>query len=166
MKKNILTIIILATSLINIILSAVIIFSIVPTANRTNTLVSKVASIIDLELESPTAETKISISDISTYDIDGKLTINMKSKDINKYATLYVSLSINTKHKDSEKLQSKIKEHELAIKEIVQNEFSKYSSEEANANKDEIKKQVLANIQEYFDSDFIINVTFADLVFS
>lgn len=168
MKKNILTIIILAMCFINIVLSAMIIFTIVPTANKTNNLVSKVASIVDLELESPDADpSKLSISDIDTYNIDGKLTINMKSTEDNKqYATLFVSLSLNTKHSDYETLFPKIEQHVSQIKEIVQNEFSAYTSEEAITKKEEIKKQVLDKIRVYFNSDFIINVTFSDLIFS
>ena len=62
MRKNILTIIILAMALINIILSAVLIFAIIPTANKTNQLVTKVAQIVDLELESPEGKRVISVS--------------------------------------------------------------------------------------------------------
>ena len=52
MKKNILTIVIMAASIINLILSAVLIFSVMPTMNKTSNLIDKVSSVIDLEIES------------------------------------------------------------------------------------------------------------------
>ena len=51
MKKNILTIIIMASCLLNLILTAVIVFAVVPTMNKTSQLVDKVATAIDLETD-------------------------------------------------------------------------------------------------------------------
>jgi flagellar FliL protein len=166
MKKNILTIIILALALINVVLSAVIIFVIVPTSNKTNNLVTKVASIIDLELESPDKQdTEISVSDITTYSVQDKLQINLaKSDDIEHYAVLNVSLTINQKNKDAADLTPKITDLENDIKEIVTEEFQKYTIDQVNQNKSAIKEHVLTRIQELFKSDFIINVSFGNLI--
>lgn len=167
MKKNILTIIIMAMALINIVLSAVIIFVIVPTSNNTNKLVSKVAQVIDLELESPEgAAEEVAVSDIETYKIADKLTMNLKTSDDNKhYAIAYVSLSINKTHDDYAELNPLIVQYENEIKEIVTDEFSKNTIDEAKAAKDQIKAQVLVRIQELFKSDFIINVSFGNILF-
>lgn len=167
MRKNILTIIILAMALINIILSAVLIFVIVPTANKTNQLVIKVAQIVDLELESPEGEREvISVSDINIHEFDDKLIINLeKTGNKNNYAALFLSLSVNSKHEDTEELEPLIQENEYAIKEIVTDEFSKYSIDNVRENKDVIKDNCLKKIQEHFNSDFIINVSFGNLVF-
>lgn len=166
MKKNILTIIILAITLINTILTAVLIFAIVPTANRTTQLVAKVASIVDLELESPDEQqAELSVSDISIQNLKDKLTINLKSTDNEShFALLNVSLSLNTKHEDFTTLQPKIEENENAIEEIVTEEFGKYTKSEVNDNKNAIKEQVLIRVQELFQSDFIINVSFGNLI--
>ena len=51
MKKNIFTIIIMALSCINVILTAVVVFTMVPAMNRTNNLVSQISQMVDLELE-------------------------------------------------------------------------------------------------------------------
>lgn len=164
MKKNILTIIILAVTLINTVLLAVLIFAIVPTANRTTQLVAKVASIVDLELESP-EQNELAVSDITIQNIEDTLTINLKSTNKEShYAILSVSLSLNTKHADYETLQPKIVENDNTIKEIVTEEFGKYTKEEVNDNKSKIKEQVLTRIQDLFQSDFIINVSFGNLI--
>lgn len=167
MKKNILTVVILAMALINIVLSAVLIFVIVPTSNKTNNLINKVAQIIDLELESPEGPIEdLAVSDIETYEIEDKLTINLKKIDDNKhYVILYVSLSINKKHAEYTELQPYIAQYENDIKEIVTDEFSKFSIDDAEANKNLVKERILVRIQDLFNSDFIINVSFGNLLF-
>lgn len=168
MKKNILTIIIMAIVLINTVLTGVLIFTIVPTANKTNQLVNKVASIVNLELEDPEAEEEqISVSDIVSFDLPDKLTINLKSTDGSAhYAILYVSLSMNSKHEDYEALNAKVAENKVAIEEIVMEEFGKYTMANIKDNtiKESIKAEVLKRIQEHFESDFIINVSFGNIV--
>jgi len=165
MKKNILTIIIMAIVLINTILTALLIFAIVPTANKTNTLVAKVASIVDLELESPSSEDNISIDDIKTFDIPEKMTINLKSTDQKEhYITVNVSLSMNIKNKDYTKYSETVKDHVIEMKDIIQDEISKYTKEEIQSNKEKIKENILVKIQEYFKSDFIIKVYFGNLL--
>ena len=168
MKKNMFTVIIMAITMINTVLLAVLIFAIVPTANKTMKLIDKVNSIVDLELESPEGKAKeIAVSDIATYNIEDKLTINLKSDDgESHYAVLKVSISMNSKAEDYTVLSEKIADNELAIKEIVSDEFGKYTKDEVKPNKDLIKDQIIIRLQEYFKSDFIINVSFGDLITS
>ena len=56
MKKNILTIIVMAVSIVNLVLGIVLVFSIVPASNKTAALVDKVASVIDLNIDDPNSE--------------------------------------------------------------------------------------------------------------
>jgi flagellar basal body-associated protein FliL len=166
MKKNILTIIIMAITLINTVLLAMLIFVIVPTSNKTNQLVTKVASIVDLEVED-SQEGKVSVSDIVTQKYEEKLTIKLdSSSEEPHYAILYVSLSMNSKHEDYELLKEKVTENENPVLEIVTEEFGKYSIDNVQDNKEEIRQQVLTRIQELFQSDFIINVSFGNVVYN
>jgi len=155
----------MAIVLINTILTALLIFTIVPTANKTNTLVAKVASIVDLELESPNSEDNISVDDIQTFNIPDKMTINLKSTDQKEhYLTVNVSLSMNTKNKDFTKYSETVKDHVIEMKDIIQDEISKYTKDEIQSNKEKIKDNILVKIQEYFKSDFIIKVYFGNLL--
>jgi Flagellar basal body-associated protein FliL. len=165
MKKNILTIIIMAIVLINTVLTGLLIFTIVPTANKTNKLVSKVASIVDLELQSPNAEDNLTVEDIDPYNIVDKITVNLKSTDQTEhYMTMNASLSQNKKNKDYSKLKDLVLPNELKIKEIIQSEFSKYTKDEVQTNMEKIKADILAQIQEYFKSDFIVRVAFGNML--
>ena len=47
MKKNILAIVILAATLVNITLSVILLFTIVPKAQRTDALIQKIVSILE-----------------------------------------------------------------------------------------------------------------------
>ncbi|QHQ62083.1 flagellar basal body-associated protein FliL [Anaerocolumna sedimenticola] len=169
MKKNFLTIIILALGILNMILTAVIVFAVVPTTMRTNNLISKVASTIDLELESPDANdpNQINIADIEVYQIPEDLTINLKQDPgdtKSHYALVSVSLSINTKSEDYKSLQPTIATNQSSITEIINDEFSKYTVSTVTENKDKIKSEILKKIQEHFKSDFIISISVGKLV--
>lgn len=167
MKRNILTIIILALGILNMILTAVIVFAVVPTTMRTNNLISKVASTINLELENPSEKDQVDISDIQVYQIPEDLTINLKSEPNDTkshYALVSVSLSINTKSDDYKTLQPTIETNESSITEIIDDEISKYTVKNVKENKDKIKEEILKRIQEYFKSDFIIGISIGRLV--
>ncbi len=170
MKRNILTIIILALGILNMILTAVIVFAVVPTTMRTNSLISKVASTIDLELESPSEDDaeRVDIADIEVYQLPKDLTISLKPEENdtkNHYALLVgVSLSINTKSEDYKTLQPAIETNEGHITEIITDEFSKYTVKNVKENKDLIKEEILKKIKEYFNSDFIINISIGNIV--
>ncbi len=176
MKKNFLTVIILSLGILNMILTAVIVFAVVPTTMRTNELISKVATTIDLEINGSPDNKSISIEDIENYKLSKDLTINLKNENENStsnnnennvsttkklhYAMVTASLSLNKKSEDYKKLQPLVSENETKINEIFQNEFSKYTINEVGEKKEEIKNSVLAELQQYFESeDFIIGVS-------
>jgi flagellar FliL protein len=139
----------------------------VPTANKSIALINKVAQIIDLELESPeNAIQNIGVSDIETYLIDERLTCKLaKSDDEDHYAILYLSLSLNKTHPDYVDLNQYVSMYENDMKEIVTDEFAKFTIDEVMVMKDNIKDQVKLRIQELFQSDFIINVSFGNILY-
>ncbi|MDF2608576.1 MAG: hypothetical protein K0R92_50 [Lachnospiraceae bacterium] len=169
MKKDMLTILILALSILNLVLGAVIVFTVVPTTIRTNKLISKVATAIDLELQDTegTEEPVVDIADLEVYQIPEDLTITLKkgeSDASNHYAVVSVSLSINTKSDDYKDLQPSVELNVNVIKEIINDEFSKYTVNDVTENKEVIKKEILKRIQEYFNSDFITSISVGKLL--
>jgi flagellar FliL protein len=140
----------------------------VPNVNKSTALINKVAQIIDLELESPDDSiANIAVSDIETYLIDERLTLLLAKTDgeDDHYAVLFLSLSLNKTHKDYVELSPLISQYENNMKEIVSDEFAKYTIDEARAIKDKIREQVTIRIQELFQSDFVINVSFGNILF-
>jgi flagellar FliL protein len=170
MKKNILTVVILALGVINLILTSLIVFVVVPTTAKTNAIISNVATIIDLELEAPNEnETeKVKVTDIENYTIEEKQIINLKldpQEGKKHYVSLQLSLSMNKTNEDYESLKPQVETSITQITEIVADVFSKYTYTEAQENKDQIKAEALKGIQDYFDSDFIIDVAFGSIIY-
>lgn len=166
MKKNLFTIIVIALLIVNVILSALLVFVVVPTTNKTNHLITQVASIIDLELESQTAQ-EIRVEDIDVYNIEKQLTLTLKSSEGDTkphYAAFNISLSLDKTSGDFETLSPTVATNESVIKEIVMNCFSTYTKDEVFSNIDNIKEEVIKQLRDYFKSDFIINVSFSNLV--
>lgn len=165
MKKNILAIIILAATLVNITLSVVLLFTIVPKAQRTDALIQKIVSLIDLELENPDAAkyAEVPFEDRVLYALTERLNINLAKAEGDtkrRYAQVAVTLVLNSKAKGYKSLYEKLSQHEEMIKSIVVDEVSKYTSDELAASKETIVRNVLASLRTYFESvEFFVDVS-------
>ncbi len=172
MKKNILTIVILALALINVVLSAMIVFVVVPTSNKTNNLIKQVASVIDLELESPDEEEvalEVPIENREMFAIEGDITVNLKktqNDNKDRFGVISVSLTINNTSKSYKALHPKLEETTPWVKSIVRDVVSKYTFEEAKADLSPIEDEILQKLKEKYESDdFIIEVVFGSANF-
>lgn len=170
MKKNLFSIIILALVIVNLILTAILMFSVVPSANKTNRLITKITSILDLELVSQKeedGEDSISIDQIATYDIADKMTVNLKQGTDGEthYAVFQVTLSMDTENDGYKEYGETISERESLIKSEIINAISSYTYDEMQENSQVLNAAILERLQDMYDSDFIVSVSFSDLVF-
>lgn len=167
MKKNMLTIVVIALCFINVVLSAVMVFTVIPTANRTNELVSQVMGIIDLELESPEAKEEVSMTDLEGIAFTKILTINLKSVEGQKKDPFAVidgaTVYLNKKGEGYSSLKESLANYEATISEIITNTFSKYTKDEVQNNRDSIKDEVLKALQDRFATTTIADVSFENL---
>lgn len=170
MKKNLLSIIILALLIVNIVLSAIMMVSVSSASKKTAALVADISSIIGLEingLEKSGVASAVSMADTEVYNITDELTIPLKTGEDGKahYAVGKVSLSMNKAHEDyatygaAETFATK----EGLITDIIYSVFANYTLEEAQSNTDQIKAEILQRIQELFGSDFIYGVSYSFL---
>lgn len=168
MKKNTLNIIILTLVLINLVLNVLIIFSVIPTANRTNNMILKISEIIDLELkpEYNVEDGALTIDQIDTRTImnaDGKtnLTISVPGSDgKNHYVVTAVTVSLDMTHEDYAKLSGSFDNAMSLIISKVDTVVSSYTYETAMGAKQQIKEQLLYEIRSLFQSEMIYDVTF------
>lgn len=169
MKKNLISIIIIALLAVNIILTSIMMFTLVPSLKKSDKLVTQVASVLELELEnSATGQDKpVSIDKLEVYDIADKLTINLKRgvDELDHFAVVSVSFSMNTEHEDYEKYVETISTKESLMKNEINKEFAKYTIEEVRDNTQGIQEQLLTTFQSMFDSDFITEVAFRDVIY-
>ena len=166
MKKNLVTVITLALVLVNLVLTVVLTISIVPETKKANELITKVCGAIDLDLESGSATSaeNIPIEDLEVYNVEDKMTINLKKGEDGKdhFAIVTVSLSINKEHEDYKKMQPQLAEKKNLIKAEINNVVSQYTMEEIKSNQTAVQEELLKRLQKMFASDFIVAVGFPD----
>lgn len=172
MKRNLISIIVLVLTLINICISAITLFSVITTNQKTAKIVGQVASVMSIDLGTGAGATddvvvSVPIENIETYSIPDKMTLELKSTDgESHYAVVSVFFSMNNTAKDYKKYGSTVSANELIFKSIIKDEFSKYTIDEARVSQDQIRANILKEVQnKYSGSDFIFDVSFSDIVF-
>lgn len=162
MKKNILTIVIMAASLINLVLSAVLIFSVMPAMNKTSNLVDKVASVIDLEIEdADAAEAEYTIEDLVPFDIAYEKSANIRLQPSSDGEAHYVvidgiTISYNKNADDYSKVSGMITENTAYVEDIVKETIGEYSFDNMDQNK--IKQEAVKKLQEKYNTECIVDV--------
>ncbi len=172
MKKNLLSILILALLIVNLVFSTVIMISVTSTNKKTAAVIGDIATILNLELESGKAGEEIvevSIDDTAVYDIADQMTIPLKKGEDGQdhFALVSVTLAMNTKHDDYETYgdAESMAGKESLIKGLIVEAFGSYTMEQLKADNGEaVREDILQRIQSMFDSDFIYKVTFRDMI--
>lgn len=170
MKKNLLSILILALVLVNLVLNIVIIFSVLPAANKTNKMVTQICSILDIELAADEEKSgKVSMDKLAVYELSegATMTMNLKVGEDGKTHVLVtsVSISMNTESEGYKTYGETISEKESIIKGEINNVVSSHTVEEYQVDASGIREEIVKNLQEMFDSDFIVDVTFSDVIY-
>ena len=166
MKKNMLTVLVLILCIVNLTLSAYIVFTVVPNAQRTDNLITRILQIIDLELESPLPQNvnvNYSIENIEKYVLED-MTTNLAAGADGKahYAKITnASLTINNADADYAKLNPMVETMKADIISIIKTNVSNYDSDTLGLpeTKKAVKEQILEDIQVLFNSKFIVDVT-------
>lgn len=173
MKRNLISVIILAFSIINFILLAIIVFTVIPTNKKTDNLITKIASIIDTSLESVGEDTieQVPLSDQTIYTSQEDSTITLKSTGEDKhYVQVRLAIALNKKSKDFKKYDPSadtgIGSYESTIQSAVRSEIEKYTPEECTNNAEQIEENCKKAIKDLFNSDVIYDVTFSKFVVS
>ena len=164
MKKNLMSVVILALVLVNLILTAILTITVLPETKKANELITKVCSAIDLDLESgsATSNANIPIDQIEVYNIDDEQTINLKQDGDGKdhFAMITVSISMDTKNSDYKDLKPQVEEKVNLIKGDINNIVSQYTIDEIKNNQSAVQDEILKDLQKMFGSDFIVAVGF------
>lgn len=170
MKKNLLTIVILALLIVNLILTSIMMFSVMSTNKKTGAVVSDIASILQIELGTDaegTASHQVSLEDTATFDLTNDLTISVGKDAQGKdhFAMVNISISMDTKSDGYKKFGENIADRESLIIGVVTDVISGYSVDELEPFKEQIREEILKGLQQKFDgSDFIYDVTFTKLI--
>lgn len=170
MKKNMISIMILALLVVNIVLTAIMMFSVTSASRKTAALVDNIAAALDLELAASDTEEEevvIPMDKIEVYNISESMTVPLKTGEDgeNHFCLLSVGFSINTEDKAYKTYGSDLSAQESLIKDKINTVFGRYTMEEAIANQEQIRQEILDEVQAMFDSEFIFNVAFSEIMY-
>lgn len=172
MKKNLLSILILALLIVNIVLTSIMMFSVMGASKKTTQLVTDIASVLQLELgETEGAEAEmIPLSQTEVYNIS-ELTVALQNGEDEKahYCLVSVALSMNTKDKGYKTFGSAetMASYESLIISEITSIIGSYDVDTLRepAAQEEAREKILESIQKRFESEFIYNVSFSDIKF-
>lgn len=173
MKKNLLTVLILAMTMVNLVLTCVMMISVMATNKKTAKLVNNIATVLDFELTEPGGEenegaVEVSLADTDVYNISGSMTIPLKMDESGKqeYIVFDISLSMNTKSPDYKTHKDSMADRESLIKDAITSVVTSHTKDECRGNFEGLKKEILQAIQKLFDSDFIFNIGISGVKYS
>lgn len=173
MKKSMLNVITLALVLINLVLTVILTFSLVSTNNKTNSLISKVSDIIDLDTGNVSAsdgdsDKNVSLDDIEYVDITNNdsadITISYTDTGKTHYVVLNVTVGVDKTSKDYETKINSLKNGMKVIVSEVTTEALKYQYSEITAHKTTIESNLLTYLKDQFQSDMIYSVTLTKIL--
>ena len=143
MKKNLISVLILALVFANFVLTAILMFTVLPETQKANTLIEKVCSAIEGE----------------------KITTNLAKGNDGKshYAIVKVSLVLNKKSDNYGTYnQEFLANQDETIKNDVIQVIGQYTLDEFEANKEQVKSEILSDMQKLFGADLVIGVNFSE----
>ncbi len=164
MKKNIFSVLITALTVINVVLTAVMFFVMLPTFQKTNNLITQVASVLNLELngdDEADPDSNYTIKDMQSIPVafEEDETYNLQSGTDGKahYAMLsgYV-IYLNNKSEDFDDINELLTADQSQITGIVRNVIQSHTSE--NGAQDVIEKECLEKIEALLDSKVVVQI--------
>ena len=169
MRKSILTVITLALVLINLVLTVITSISILPEVRQVNSLITQIASAIDLDVQSASGASGgagISMDQLEPYLIpaDGSnMTVNLKDSGDGKdhYASMTVTLSLNTNSEKYETLKAALDNGDWTgvIMSDIKSVVSQYTVEEMRADQEGVQEAIRTKLKGRFGDDFIAGVS-------
>lgn len=168
MKKNLISIIILAICVVNLILNCLLVFVCMPSATRTNKLIKEIASVLDLELEDKEEKPSVSLEDLASYSPEDTILVSLKNdgSGTSHYVQLGISLTLDSSSKDyktvNEKLPTMSGQIQSDVTEVVQSyTYQEVSDPDIQAT---IKEEVLKKLQDRFQTECIYSVDFSSFI--
>lgn len=165
MKKNILAIIILAATLVNLTLSAVMLFVYLPNAQKMNTLITKICQAIDLELEDPLPvekEEPVLATDLEPIIVGEEMMFKLSKGSDGRDHVIIVTASIvlNTKAEDYKTIQPLIEPQSEHIKEIIRDSIEDLNNDNYQQSRDTVKQEILDTLQKEYNTKCIYRIDF------
>lgn len=169
MRKNLISVIILALCIVNLVLNALMVFVFVPSAKKTDNLVTEIAAVLNLELEKKgedgTLNTNVDIKNAQNYTLTESTTINLKSDGSgdNHYAMIGISISMDGKEKDYKDVSEKLAETESWVYDVTRSVVQEYTYAEMNDTEIQklVKQEITKGLRDKYQTNCIYDVNFS-----
>ncbi len=170
-----LSIIILALLVVNIAMTAIMMFTVIPANKKTIALVDQVAAAIKLDTAGTTPEGEagssgrnVSLADTATATIDEQQTFQLKKGDDGEdhFLICTVAILMDTTHPDYETYGADILEsRQSLILNALSETIGQYTYEDVQAlGQAGVQDACLEKLQETFGSDFIYQVALSGYI--
>lgn len=164
MKKNLITVIILALCVVNLILNIMLVFVCMPSAKKTNNLITSIADVMNLELESNKDKNSVELTHIATLDID-KQVVNLKDdgSGTSHFVQVGLTLELDNSAEDYADLNTVLTSSTGAVFDEARDVIQGYTYSEISDQKtqEKVKKQILEKLQNKYGTRCIYNVSFS-----
>lgn len=169
MKKNLMTVLILALLVVNIVLNCVVMISVTGTNKKTASLVNNIATALNLELTpaGKEEEVKVSLADTVPHSLGEKLMFPMVPGADGKqsYLICNITLSMNKKHADYKKYGESVADYDGMVQDAITTVVASHTLEECRNDFEGLKAEILKAVQDVFDSDFIYQVAISGVTY-
>lgn len=178
MKRNLISLIILALLVVNLVLTGIMMFSVTSTNKKVAGLIGNIATVMNLELTDPgdgsSAVAEVSLADTEVYAIAGSMTIPLAAESTEDgqaprqaYVIFNISFSLNSKHADYKKYGSAeaMDGKQELIKDTINSIVCAHTVTElqSDVGLENLKKEILKAVQEMYQSDFIYKVSISEV---
>ncbi len=169
MKKGLINMIAMVLTLVNLVLTGLLVFAIVPTMQTTNSVVTKIGEIIDLDAVTQVAGDgeSVSVDQLAVHTIEEKLTITLADdkSGTQHYAVVYASIYFDTTNENYATLitdESKVTQEPM-MKSYIDEVLSTYTAEElsgvdATKNRDKAVKEIKDKLNKMYGTDVVYEV--------
>lgn len=168
MKKNLLSILILALLIVNVVLTALMMFSVTGTNRKTAALIDDIASIIELDLTAGQPEEiakEVSIADTVPFPLESMTVGLRKTDDATHYFISVVTLSLDKKDSGYKSYYEGMEENITLIRSAIQEVIGQYTLEEIQDDEAGVRRAIVERLQTMYDSEFIYDVLFSETIY-
>jgi flagellar FliL protein len=172
-KKNMISIIILALLVVNVAMNAIMMFTIIPANRKSIALVDQVAAAIKLDTSGTSPEgssggaRSVSLADTATYSIPDQQTFQLKKGEDTKdhFLVCSVAMLMDMTSDDYETYGGDIDSRQSLILNALSETIGQYSYEDVQAlGQAGVQNACLEKLQEVFGSDFIYQVALSGYI--
>lgn len=172
MKKNLMTVITLVLCLVNLVLSAVIVFAVVPEINNVNSLIAKVSEAIELDVKTGSdadAASTVPVESQFRYQVNAgeSMTINLKDNGDGDSHFIVAKITV-TLNNTSEKYETfggdNASTYDDIYKMYINQVVSQYTIDDIKANQNAPLDEIRDLCNTYFgDSSLVVSVGFTEI---